>query len=399
MRPDPYKQKASRRYQAAHRDAAAKPPTPNSTVKDAPPPPEHKAGGKFSRRKIQDNAWRYEEMSLESTEGAHLDSLEAAEAREEEYVQEFLNHLDEKTQNIGTEQSAAYFQLRAEAASADLSAYNENVWKDLTKVDWEELVDTASSTPLHKLFGVDENTPLPDGVASTLVDKNDALLQNKPAQQNIQAPPLQSKSQPGTHIASTMLSAAELAPGISAANATNDSAAYSGIDAVIARFSSVLNTPRFSPHLTLFSPIRADTDQAALEQVAAYVEHLRKHQLADIGVDISGLATGNKFHQCVLLEAATASSGLSTANAVARQHWDSAGQPPYRPHVSLVYGDYHGSELENLKLQVERELPNDPSALSFATTQILVVETSGSCEQWYSAGSVHIDSQEIFLSK
>ncbi|KAJ2326824.1 hypothetical protein IWW51_002075 [Coemansia sp. RSA 2702] len=297
MRPDPYKQKASRRYQAAHRDAAAKPPTPNSTVKDAPPPPEHKAGGKFSRRKIQDNAWRYEEMSLESTEGAHLDSLEAAEAREEEYVQEFLNHLDEKTQNIGTEQSAAYFQLRAEAASADLSAYNENVWKDLTKVDWEELVDTASSTPLHKLFGVDENTPLPDG------------------------------------------------------------------------------------------------------QVAAYVEHLRKHQLADIGVDISGLATGNKFHQCVLLEAATASSGLSTANAVARQHWDSAGQPPYRPHVSLVYGDYHGSELENLKLQVERELPNDPSALSFATTQILVVETSGSCEQWYSAGSVHIDSQEIFLSK
>ncbi|KAJ2312538.1 hypothetical protein IWW54_002033 [Coemansia sp. RSA 2705] len=174
MRPDPYKQKASRRYQAAHRDAAAKPPTPNSTVKDAPPPPEHKAGGKFSRRKIQDNAWRYEEMSLESTEGAHLDSLEAAEAREEEYVQEFLNHLDEKTQNIGTEQSAAYFQLRAEAASADLSAYNENVWKDLTKVDWEELVDTASSTPLHKLFGVDENTPLPDGVASTLVDKNDA---------------------------------------------------------------------------------------------------------------------------------------------------------------------------------------------------------------------------------
>ncbi|KAJ2304661.1 hypothetical protein IWW55_002325 [Coemansia sp. RSA 2706] len=225
MRPDPYKQKASRRYQAAHRDAAAKPPTPNSTVKDAPPPPEHKAGGKFSRRKIQDNAWRYEEMSLESTEGAHLDSLEAAEAREEEYVQEFLNHLDEKTQNIGTEQSAAYFQLRAEAASADLSAYNENVWKDLTKVDWEELVDTASSTPLHKLFGVDENTPLPDGVASTLVDKNDALLQNKPAQQNIQAPPLQSKSQPGTHIASTMLSAAELAPGISAANATSTPAA------------------------------------------------------------------------------------------------------------------------------------------------------------------------------
>ncbi|KAJ2489381.1 hypothetical protein IWW37_004059 [Coemansia sp. RSA 2050] len=130
MRPDPHKQKASRRYQAKHKAAA-----PASSTQEAGP-----------------------SVSAEQSAFSEgfLDTGENAEAREEEDINEFLKYLKDESQRVSTEQSAVYFQLRAEAESAELGTHNEGVWRKLLDVNWDgSLENAASNTTLQQLLDTD----------------------------------------------------------------------------------------------------------------------------------------------------------------------------------------------------------------------------------------------------
>ncbi|KAJ1998486.1 hypothetical protein GGI04_004981, partial [Coemansia thaxteri] len=105
MRPDPYKQKASRRYQATHR-AASPARSAASNHGDTTENARHSRG-------------------KESEDDSPLETTGAIEAKEEEDIIDFLNYLKEESHTSSAEQSAVYFQLRTEAESAELAAYNE----------------------------------------------------------------------------------------------------------------------------------------------------------------------------------------------------------------------------------------------------------------------------------
>ncbi|KAJ2497162.1 hypothetical protein GGH96_005309 [Coemansia sp. RSA 1972] len=218
MRPDPYKQKASRRYQATHKSAQAKDSAPDIkeeiAVKEVLPAPTHK-GGKYSRRQIHDNTWRYEDNVPESTSNVPLDSIEAAEAREEENVRDLLSYLEEKSQSFANDQSAVYFQLRAEADSVELDSYNDNTWKQLVEINWDGLLDAAASMPLRKLLDVDEDTALPDGVADTVAQSEDSVV---PTVLPTKSQPAYTKVQQSVRANIPKPSAADLAPGIGASS-------------------------------------------------------------------------------------------------------------------------------------------------------------------------------------
>ncbi|KAJ1824440.1 hypothetical protein GGH91_000349 [Coemansia sp. RSA 2671] len=130
MRPDPHKQKASRRYQAKHKTAA-----PTST---------QEAGPSTS-------------LAEQSAIGEDYSGTgEHAEAREEEDINEFLRYLKDESQRVSTEQSAVYFQLRAEAESAELGIHNEGVWQKLLDVNWDSsLKNAATNTTLQRLLDTD----------------------------------------------------------------------------------------------------------------------------------------------------------------------------------------------------------------------------------------------------
>ncbi|KAJ2480189.1 hypothetical protein IWW56_002611 [Coemansia sp. RSA 2131] len=220
MRPDPYKQKASRRYQATHKSAQAKDSAPDTkektAVKEAPPAPApaHK-GGKYSRRQIHDNTWRYDDNVPESTSDVPLNSIEAAEAREEENVRDFLSYLEEKSQSFANDQSAVYFQLRAEADSVELDSYNDDTWKQLVEINWDGLLDTAASMPLRKLLDVDEDIALPDGVADTVEQSEDSVV---PTVLPTMSQAVYTKVQQSVRANTPKPSAADLAPGIGASS-------------------------------------------------------------------------------------------------------------------------------------------------------------------------------------
>ncbi|KAJ2849774.1 hypothetical protein IWW36_002395 [Coemansia brasiliensis] len=167
---------------------------------------------------------------------------------------------------------------------------------------------------------------------------------------------------------------------------SQDSTAFSFISSIINQFAQSINSPQFSPHLTLFSPIRADTDKEALDQVVEYANKLREHEFTDLSVNIVDVGTGHRFHHCLFLEEMR--GPLVDANSIACKHWAAASQSPYRPHVSLVYGEYDTEKLNSLQRQVRAMLPTDMAQVSFKTNKIYVVETSGACAQWYIAGHV-----------
>ncbi|KAJ2756533.1 hypothetical protein GGI19_000749, partial [Coemansia pectinata] len=135
MRPDPHKQKASRRYQAKHKTATL------VSTQDA--------GQGISA----ESASRTEHNTYSED---LLDTNENAEAREEEDVNEFLKYLKDESQHVSTEQSAVYFQLRTETESAELGTHNEGVWKKLLDVDWDSsLKNVTTSTTLQELLDTD----------------------------------------------------------------------------------------------------------------------------------------------------------------------------------------------------------------------------------------------------
>lgn len=155
MRPDPHKQKASRRYQAKHKIAAL------VSTKDA------------GQGRPADSASRTEHNTYSED---FSDTNENAEAREEEDINEFLKYLKDESQHVSTEQSAVYFQLRAEAESAELGLHNEGMWKRLLDVDWDSsLKNVTTSTTIQELLDADHefapDDEVREGEGVTLEDK------------------------------------------------------------------------------------------------------------------------------------------------------------------------------------------------------------------------------------
>ncbi|KAJ2898059.1 hypothetical protein IWW38_001525, partial [Coemansia aciculifera] len=164
------------------------------------------------------------------------------------------------------------------------------------------------------------------------------------------------------------------------------SAAFAKIDTLLSDASSSLHTERFAPHVTLFSPVIAASDEEAIAQVHKYAETLASNS---ISVVVTELAAGSKYYQCIILKAMS-SDTLECANKAARQYWSMQNQPCFNPHVSIVYGDLADEQLSKALSLVRNKLPVDLQELSFVATEIRVANTEGPCDQWRTIGNVPI---------
>ncbi|KAJ2572464.1 DNA repair protein rad51c [Coemansia sp. RSA 1813] len=137
-----------------------------------------------------------------------------------------------------------------------------------------------------------------------------------------------------------------------------------------------------------------DVDGDALAQVRDYVAKLHGELCKEtlrVGIPFkaSSVATGCKYHQCVLLEE-QGNPALALANGIARQHWNATNQLDFYPHASLVYGDYTSAKREEIAADVNSKLPEDIEQLSFFAPEIHVVQTTGPCEEWRDIGSIYL---------
>ncbi|KAJ1667372.1 hypothetical protein EV178_001366 [Coemansia sp. RSA 1646] len=172
------------------------------------------------------------------------------------------------------------------------------------------------------------------------------------------------------------------------------SSAQAHLSGIITHYTKTLGAPLFSPHATLFSPVIASSDGDALAQVRDYVAKLHGELCKEtlrVGIPFkaSSVATGCKYHQCVLLEE-QGNPALALANGIARQHWNATNQLDFYPHASLVYGDYTSAKREEIAADVNSKLPEDIEQLSFFAPEIHVVQTTGPCEEWRDIGSIYL---------
>lgn len=89
--------------------------------------------------------------------------------------------------------------------------------------------------------------------------------------------------------------------------------------------------PAFAPHLTLVGGLRGDG--GALSAQLGGLEGA----LGPVELRAQGPATGTSRHQCVFLDVAPTEPLAALRRAA--QAALGAGESPFRPHVSLVYGD------------------------------------------------------------
>ncbi|WP_437691421.1 2'-5' RNA ligase family protein [Sorangium sp. So ce176] len=126
----------------------------------------------------------------------------------------------------------------------------------------------------------------------------------------------------------------------------------------------------FAPHLTLLGGLRGDGGD-----LAAKLRSLGPR--GPIALEAQGPATGSAYHQCVFLDVApteplAALRGAAEAALAARE-------TPFRPHVSLVYGDLPADRREALAAD-PRVLALAREAWWAARLELWAVE--GEAERW-----------------
>ncbi|ORX54852.1 hypothetical protein BCR36DRAFT_348001 [Piromyces finnis] len=178
MRPDPYKQKKSRRYQLTHKNklenkdkqnvkekAINNNDTDNNSNKIEKPKPrfnkkanksfiDEETGKSYGRRKIVDNSYRYNEPTYE-------EQLEA-EADIDVAVEDALSLINAQDNNVNYDPSS-YFHFKKENWLKDEKFTNEEKIQEIFKLDFNKLNDSLNKISIwdkiktNKEFIIDEN--------------------------------------------------------------------------------------------------------------------------------------------------------------------------------------------------------------------------------------------------
>ncbi|WP_437592002.1 2'-5' RNA ligase family protein [Sorangium sp. So ce1000] len=125
------------------------------------------------------------------------------------------------------------------------------------------------------------------------------------------------------------------------------------LEELIAALARDTGGPAFAPHLTLLGGLRGDGGA-----LAAKLRRLRGDggALRPVALEARGPATGSTRHQCVFLDVAP-SEPLAALRRAAEAALG-ASDAPFRPHVSLVYGELPAAH--------RQELAADPRVLALA---------------------------------
>lgn len=147
----------------------------------------------------------------------------------------------------------------------------------------------------------------------------------------------------------------------------------------ISELSEQYNTPTFEPHLTLLGGLKSN--QAELINLT----DILAHSLSPFTIELTDIGRGGTYFFCVFIKAKK-SKALIRAHESAGKIFETESKPSsYNPHLSLLYGNLSLHEKERLINKMGRSYD-----ISFEARNLLLVQTSGSPEQWEKIHSVDI---------
>lgn len=144
----------------------------------------------------------------------------------------------------------------------------------------------------------------------------------------------------------------------------------------ILEFSRRHSTPRFEPHVTLFSGITLPEPEA-ISHAATLARRLAPFEVRLGEVDFT-----DEYFRCLFLCVLSADA-LLEAHKTACEVFGLRDQQPYTPHLSLMYG--------SLPLEVKKRIAAGPSAhLSFQASRLHLYSVNGRPDVWRPAGTFNL---------
>jgi 2'-5' RNA ligase len=128
--------------------------------------------------------------------------------------------------------------------------------------------------------------------------------------------------------------------------------------------------PHFPPHITLIGSVVGTEDEIArlARPVAA--------QTSALHVEFDGLGAEDVYFRSLYLVAKQAPA-LMAANQLARQVFANDRPEPFRPHLSLLYGEYSAETKQAISEAIQARLPTSCEAATLD-----VYQTEPPVEAW-----------------
>ena len=144
---------------------------------------------------------------------------------------------------------------------------------------------------------------------------------------------------------------------------------YDEFQKIIQDLSETYGTPAFEPHVTLVSGLNGN-DNAFVEKIDAFVRGKHKFSVTAKNIDYA-----HGFLTALFLNIQN-NPAIDQINAQGCEHLKPFGQDPYRPHLSLLYGDITSQE----KKRIIADLNLAGKVITF--DKIKLIKGHSDVEQW-----------------
>lgn len=148
--------------------------------------------------------------------------------------------------------------------------------------------------------------------------------------------------------------------------------AYPLLAATIAELSRRHGAPIFEPHVTLLG------DLPGSEEEIVPLSSLLARQLNSYDIHLTTPAQEEQYFRCLFVKVQE-TSAVMEANVRGKRIFNQPNDPPYRPHLSLLYGSYPVS----LKARIIADLPSFQGVHFAVTTLHLIRAESTNPKDWH----------------
>ena len=143
----------------------------------------------------------------------------------------------------------------------------------------------------------------------------------------------------------------------------------------IARLAEEHAAPQFEPHVALLGNL-----MGAEEEVIAQAARLAS-RLQPYTIQLTSLATSAEFFRCLFVQVKPIEAVMA-AHQQARELFHRQGDPPYLPHLSLLYGRYPDHVKEDIITELGDRLQGE-----FTADSLHLYATGEQTSTWHSVGT------------
>jgi len=149
-----------------------------------------------------------------------------------------------------------------------------------------------------------------------------------------------------------------------------EGAVYESLARPISRLATEFSTPTFEPHVTLLGQLPG-TNEEMVSKTTQLSVILPPHEIKLTTVDYL-----DEFFRCLFIRAEE-SDWILDANRIAREIFGRTDDPPFMPHLSLVYGDLSWETKERIVAEIGPRFD-----LTFPVTSLHLFATEGEPHGW-----------------